>query len=1170
MQRVARQQGTEEHPGEEHPGEGHSGEGHPTDPPPSGKGRNGRQAKTEANRTKLLSLKNLYSTLHRTSEVMLKGGEKQCEKGEYMTGADHQEDSHREDIHREDFHMEEASLPNEKVDVPSSSRGAQQKRRIRKVDDRKATRENANDIRRYFTQEKRRSRSVREGSNGTSVQASSESDVEARRKTRSGEKIGRNGPTRGRSEKRRAEQCAVRCDVQSDALSDRPVRPPRSSHSDQSINRVLKGHSRQGIRRKGSDEQEPSGSNPRSGLWRGARKRESNKEKTKQTLDERNEEKTKQPLHQRNKEKAKQPFKGRNRKEEDESMYSLSPRLRRRRNGGTTNMEEEAPKSEETIQSGDTSPVRERKGTKYNNIKEEEESGKFRNMTLEDIKNRLRKNEPDTLKILLCTDNHLGYKENNAVQRKDTFNSFEEILFLAKHLNVDMIINSGDLFHKNKVSEYTLFKSMEIIRRYCHVRGYEDSEAGAESVEASPARGTHPRRALLKEVHCSDYKWYGGDDNLDLGEESSHSGGSTRSDKHGHSDNRSRSEGSSHSDNRSRSEGSSHSDNRSRSGESTPCEELPPRDTFHMCPVKGKVETAIPLFTMHGNHDYPYSCDYISPLDILHVGNLIKYIGKSSLNRIVVKPVLLNKEDTKVAIYAIGWIKDERLHRAFEKKQVKFLLPNDHACRINILVLHQNRYMRCAHGNDLRNFIKESFIPNFVDLVIWGHEHFSKPYLEESSLQSFFSLQLGSSVRTSLCTNEYGDKYIGLLEIRKERFRFLKIQLESVRPFELKEIRLANYHLNFNDESVLKQFLHEQVSTILDTFQLSLREQVKRYYLFRRAFLAEVGRGRIGKGKGGKGRSDKGRSDKGRSDKGRSDKGRNDKGISGKAISDKRLSDNRTDNTGIADEEDPRSQLSEDQCATRGHPALPSEVFTERELLDEYFDSLISDQDVTHFLSNLQNEEFYSTTFIHVAFSTPSDTFDLLRIKKGVYDKPLIKLKVEYEDINIINTQLFGSTFVSRVGNPSEFLTFYRKKGKTSGSTKDGQGTNCTGHTLGRVNTMGMQPTNMDQKDILMMENINEYNKVFDILFNYCQLREGLSILNEKTIMETILNFMSNSNSSFNSESTGTSDYCNIISMVDHWARSKVNLLEGSLRDVPVESLTEEYLAEVVKNSAGE
>ncbi|SOV25594.1 double-strand break repair protein MRE11, putative [Plasmodium sp. DRC-Itaito] len=155
----------------------------------------------------------------------------------------------------------------------------------------------------------------------------------------------------------------------------------------------------------------------------------------------------------------------------------------------------------------------------------------------------------------------------------------------------------------------------------------------------------------------------------------------------------------------------------------------------------------------------------------------------------------------KISIYPIGWLKDERLYRSFENNEVKFILPSDYKNRINILVLHQNRYIR-----------------------------------KESIFNSFYNLQLGSSVRTSICPNEYGDKFIGLLEIKNQRFRFIKINLETVRPFEMKEIKLADYELNFNLESVLKEFLHEQTHAILDKIKNNFLDEIKKYYLFKILF----------------------------------------------------------------------------------------------------------------------------------------------------------------------------------------------------------------------------------------------------------------------------------------------------------------------------------------------
>lgn len=46
----------------------------------------------------------------------------------------------------------------------------------------------------------------------------------------------------------------------------------------------------------------------------------------------------------------------------------------------------------------------------------------------------------------------------------------------------------------------------------------------------------------------------------------------------------------------------------------------------------------------------------------------------------------------------------------------------------NIFVIHQNRVPR---GKSIRgNQIHEKFIPKFIDLIIWGHEHESIPEIE--------------------------------------------------------------------------------------------------------------------------------------------------------------------------------------------------------------------------------------------------------------------------------------------------------------------------------------------------------------------------------------------------------------------------------------------------------
>jgi double-strand break repair protein MRE11 len=44
--------------------------------------------------------------------------------------------------------------------------------------------------------------------------------------------------------------------------------------------------------------------------------------------------------------------------------------------------------------------------------------------------------DEDTLRIMVSTDNHLGYAEKDPIRGNDSFAAFEEVLVLAKRHNV--------------------------------------------------------------------------------------------------------------------------------------------------------------------------------------------------------------------------------------------------------------------------------------------------------------------------------------------------------------------------------------------------------------------------------------------------------------------------------------------------------------------------------------------------------------------------------------------------------------------------------------------------------------------------------------------------------------------------------------------------------------
>jgi double-strand break repair protein MRE11 len=80
----------------------------------------------------------------------------------------------------------------------------------------------------------------------------------------------------------------------------------------------------------------------------------------------------------------------------------------------------------------------------------------------------LNKHNPDdVLKILITTDNHLGFMEKDPERGEDSFIAFEEALQIAEREQVDFILLGGDLFHENKPSRDCLAKCQTLLRKYC-------------------------------------------------------------------------------------------------------------------------------------------------------------------------------------------------------------------------------------------------------------------------------------------------------------------------------------------------------------------------------------------------------------------------------------------------------------------------------------------------------------------------------------------------------------------------------------------------------------------------------------------------------------------------------------------------------------------------------
>ncbi|EDL25007.1 meiotic recombination 11 homolog A (S. cerevisiae), isoform CRA_b, partial [Mus musculus] len=212
----------------------------------------------------------------------------------------------------------------------------------------------------------------------------------------------------------------------------------------------------------------------------------------------------------------------------------------------------------------------------------------------------------------------------------------------------------------------------------------------------------------------------------------------------------------------------------------------------------GNLNISIPVFSIHGNHDDPTGADALCALDVLSCAGFVNHFGRSmSVEKVDISPVLLQKGSTKLALYGLGSIPDERLYRMFVNKKVTMLRPKeDENSWFNLFVIHQNR---SKHGNT--NFIPEQFLDDFIDLVIWGHEHECKIGPIKNEQQLFYVSQPGSSVVTSLSPGEAVKKHVGLLRIKGRKMNMQKLPLRTVRRFFIEDVVLANHPNLFNPDN---------------------------------------------------------------------------------------------------------------------------------------------------------------------------------------------------------------------------------------------------------------------------------------------------------------------------------------------------------------------------------
>ncbi|XP_055913872.1 double-strand break repair protein MRE11 [Eupeodes corollae] len=202
------------------------------------------------------------------------------------------------------------------------------------------------------------------------------------------------------------------------------------------------------------------------------------------------------------------------------------------------------------------------------------------------------------------------------------------------------------------------------------------------------------------------------------------------------------------------------------------------------------VNVSIPVFSIHGNHDDPIGFGNLSALNILATTGLINYFGRwTDLSQVDINPILLRKGETQIALYGLSHIHDNRLCRLFQAGKILMEQPDESTGEwFNLMVIHQNRVDRGR-----KNHIPEEALPDFLDLILWGHEHDCRVEPEVNLKKNFYVTQPGSSVATSLAEGESLPKNVGILQVLNKQFQIKPVPLKTVRPFIFESITLSEF-----------------------------------------------------------------------------------------------------------------------------------------------------------------------------------------------------------------------------------------------------------------------------------------------------------------------------------------------------------------------------------------
>lgn len=344
--------------------------------------------------------------------------------------------------------------------------------------------------------------------------------------------------------------------------------------------------------------------------------------------------------------------------------------------------------------------------------------------------------DENTFRIMITTDNHIGYKETDSYIDTDSYDNFKEVIDICNRLgNVDFMLNSGDLFHDNYFSSKNLNFITDLLVNNC----------------------LNDNPITFKTEHKPDSL------NLNYNDEN--------------------------------------------------------------------INVGLPIFIVNGNHDYGNSTgtENVSILKILSNLKLINYLGNFNITDkedLEVEPVILSKGSTRLNLYGLSNIKEERLNKLIRNNQLTFL-TNDEVTPngLNVLLLHQNRSV-----NLNKTYLNENLLPEFFDLLLWGHEHECIPELAYNNSKNFNILQPGSTVQTSFHESELKEKCCFLMDFKDNKYTVYPIPLENTRPMNVRTMVLADMNVPRDIDHITKVVVDEVEAMIEEVKEKQLQRAAKKQH----------------------------------------------------------------------------------------------------------------------------------------------------------------------------------------------------------------------------------------------------------------------------------------------------------------------------------------------------